>query len=61
MYRIEWAGVTGQGSSPAGSISNGHQAWVFLGLGVVLVEGYGWSQGRAEGGLEERWSSGVLV
>lgn len=33
VYRIQWAGVMGQGTSPAGSISNWHQAGHFLGLG----------------------------
>lgn len=40
--------------SQAGSISNWHQACVYLGSRVVLLEGYGRSQGWAEGGHEER-------
>jgi hypothetical protein len=29
VNRTEWAGVIGQGRSPAGTISNWHQAWEF--------------------------------
>lgn len=40
--RAEWAGVNvGQGRSQAEPISNWHQACVYLGLGVVLLGGYG--------------------